>query len=72
MLTVSSMRKKEVKGKNNMRWMGVCGWVGYDGVWECVAVGRDVAVWLCRLGLAKHPSPVVSFFVLKTSFCHQR
>ena len=37
------------KGKNNMRWMGVCGWVGYGGVWECVAVGRDVAVWLGRL-----------------------
>ena len=31
------------------RWMGVCGWVGYGGVWECVAVGRDVAVWLGRL-----------------------
>ena len=46
----------------------MCGWVGYDGVWECVAVGRDVAVWLGRLGLAKHPSPVVSFFCFGNKF----
>ena len=45
-----------------MRWMGVCGWVGYGGIWGCVAVGGDVAVWLGRVRLAKHP----------TSFYYQR